>query len=261
MREIVLLVCGSVLLSACGAVYPEMKTPVRKQAANESVDSDAPRDLYSVYFEGAQVPLKTRDGRDWRPNPYAKLIVDGRELLVTSTQSRTNKPTWPDQKPANYRIGSEQEVVIEVWDDQPVVDPPICRERILRLASMAEGGRNVIDCTLGARVWLGVEPARAWIGAGLYYELRGADGVRVTRVVGESPAARLGLKTGDRILSIQGDSVAGMDALKVRGRINALVSSGVRLEIVTEAGEAREVTLKEGPIYPLGGEDQSWSLE
>ncbi len=250
------LCCLGVVVGGCGAVYPEMKTPVRPPTATVALDPPPPDDFFYFYFQGAQVPNKTLDGRPWVPNPYAKLIVDGKVLLETPTESATNKPTWSDQRRANYRIGTEQTVLIEVWDDSPITDHPICTKRILHVERIAQGGPNQVDCDTGARVWLGVEPAHALLGVGLYYELRGSDGVRVTRVVGQSPAERAGLGRGDLILSIQNRPVQSMDALQVRSIINSNVRSGLQLDVLTTAGLRREIALKEGAIYPLAGDDQ-----
>ena len=252
-----LMICAcGVAATACGAVYPEMKTPVRALAPGEpAFDTPPPQNFYYFTFQGAQVPTKTRDGRQWVPNAYAKLVVDGKELLVTPVEPGTNRPTWPNQTRANYRILPEQEVVVEVWDDTPLADQPICRERVLRLQQLAEGGQNQIDCDGGARLWVRVEPARAVMGAGFYYELRGSDGVQITRVLPQSPADRAGLRPGQRVTAIQGTPVDQLDALAVRSRINANIRSGLKL-VVADGGKSKEVTIAEGMIYPLAGDDQ-----
>ncbi|HWZ93277.1 MAG TPA: PDZ domain-containing protein, partial [Polyangiaceae bacterium] len=90
----------------------------------------------------------------------------------------------------------------------------------------------------------------AKFGIGLYYELRTYD-IFVTRVVGESPAARVGLKRGDQLLKIQGKVVKEMDEESARSLINSNVSTGVTLTIKHVAtGAVDDVTLKDGPMYP-----------
>lgn len=255
-RKLGSVLCGGLVwLSACSAVYPEMKTSVRSAPASQRLEPGPPDDFYYFYFERAVLPAKTRDGRDWNPRAYAKLFVGGQEVLSTPIQAGTHEPTWPKQKRANYHITPEQEVVVEIWDAQIMSDTPICRQRVLHLYNLATGGRNELTCPNGARVWLGVEPARALLGLGFYYELRGSDGVRITRIAGQSPAERAGLRVGDRILKIQGEETKNLDALAVVSRINARASQGLQLLLLSPSGETREVSLQAGPIYPLWSEE------
>src|SRR5258706_15147053 len=96
-------------LLGCGAVYPQLGTPVRTPPAGITLAPPPPEDLVFVKFAGAVIPSKTRDGRSWDsvggslPDAFAKLFVDGQVILETPVQSNTLTPTWPDQRKANYR--------------------------------------------------------------------------------------------------------------------------------------------------------------
>lgn len=243
-------------LNGCGAVFPEMKTPVRAPAADTTIEPAPGDDLYLVYFERAVVPNRTRDGRPWDPDPYAKLLVNSKELIVTAVEARQRKPTWPSQKLANYRFTGDEELRIEVWDQEPIADKPICIEKI-RSIKLLSRGLTEISCDGGARVWLYVGPAVPVVGVGLYYELRGSDGVRITRVAGQSPASRAGLGPGDRILAVQGESVMKLDALEIMSKINANARQGVELDVWFKSGDRKKITLKEEAIYPLNDDDIS----
>ncbi|HTQ06245.1 MAG TPA: PDZ domain-containing protein, partial [Polyangiaceae bacterium] len=98
-----------------------------------------------------------------------------------------------------------------------------------------------------------VEPAHARLGLGLYYELR-TEQAFVTRVLAESPASRAGLRGGEEILSVQGQPVKTMEDGKLQSLINANASIGVKLEVRAENAAPREVTLRDGAIYPVAGE-------
>jgi hypothetical protein len=238
----------------CGAVYPELVTTVRAPDAGSVLEPPPPDDLYYLYFEGAVVPARTRDGREWSgegPTTYAKLKVNGETLIQTPPEPSTRKPTWPKQERKNYRIAAGADLMVELWVADAIQDKPLCQITILDLPHMRDGGRNEFDCDSGAHIALGVEPGHAVVGLGFYYELRGADGVRVTRVMKHSPAARAGLTSGTRIQTIQGKSVVPMDALAVRSAMNANSRAGVRLDVETEGGKRRVITLQDGPIYPL----------
>lgn len=252
------LLCLSSFIAACAAVYPEMQTAVRAPREDQTLEPAPSDDLYFIYFEGASIPAKNQGGLIWpggAPDPFAKLIVNNRDLLLTPVQSRTRSPTWPNQKKQNHRITSESMIFVEVWHNNPMTNQPICRARVRDLATMRSGGNNEIWCDSGARVRLHVEPARGLYGIGLYYETRGNDGVQVTRVVGDSPAARAGLSAGDKILAIQGKKVAEMDALEVRSSINLNARSGLELDVWFSNGKRHLITLKEAAIYPLPGDD------
>jgi PDZ domain/C2 domain len=242
-------------VTACGAVYPEISTPTRP-AGSRRLEPPPPDDLVYLKFGSAKIPTRTRDGRQWdsvggsAPDPFAKLIVDEKEILVTPVQANTLAPTWPDQKLGNYRIPRNTPVRVELWDSNPINNHPICVESIGNILAEVSTEQNVeLRCDSGATIELVVQPAHAKFGLGLYYEL-GTYDVRVTRVVNESPAARAKLTRGDQLTRIQGRDVKGMDPESVRSLINANVSTGVTFTVKHAGGSEEQLTLKDGPIYP-----------
>jgi hypothetical protein len=250
----------AVAASACGAVYPEVATPVRP-AGDRRLDPPPPSDLVYLKFANAVIPPRTRDGRQWdsiggsAPDPFAKLIVDDKEILVTSVQANTLNPTWPDQKGGNYRIPNNVPVHVELWDSNAINNHPICVESINNILAEASNEQNLeLRCDSGATVELVVQPAHAKFGIGLYYELGNQD-IHVTRVVSESPAARAKLRRDDQVLKIQGRDVKDLDAESARSLINSNASTGVTFTIKHPDGAIEEITLKDGPMYPLVDEE------
>ena len=248
------------LLAACGAVYPEVSTPVRAAGARR-LEPPPPDDLVYLKFANAQIPTRTRDGRQWdsvggsAPDPFAKLLIDDKEILLTPVQANTLTPTWPDQPVGNYRIPRNVPVRVELWDSNPINNHPICVETIGNILAEVSDEQNLeLRCDSGATIELVVQPAHAKFGLGLYYEL-GTDEIHVTRVVSESPAARAKLKRGDQLLRIQGREVKGMDGDTARSLINANVSTGVTFTIKHPDGSTGDVTLKDGPMYPAIDEE------
>lgn len=240
-------------VQACSAVYPEIATPVRP-AGTRRLDPPPPEGLVYLKFASAVIPPRTRDGRQWdsvggaAPDPFAKLLIDDKELLVTPVQANTLTPTWPDQKVGNYRIPPNVPVRVELWDANAINNHPICVESINNLLSEASNERNLdLRCDSGAEIELVVQPAHAKFGLGLYYELRTYD-IRVTRVVSESPAARANLRRDDQLLKIQGRDVKGMDPETARSLINANASTGVTFTVKHPTGGTEDITLKDGPI-------------
>ena len=241
-------------VAGCAVIYPETQTAIRAPQPDQVADPPPSPDLYYLYVEGASIPPKTPGGLAWpggAPDPLAKIIVNDVELLRTPTQSKTRAPSWPDQKRSNYRIAPRSQIFVEVWDDNPVTNKPICRAAVRDIDNMRDGGNSEVWCDSGARVRLHVEPAHALIGLGLYYESRGTDGVRVTRVIADSPAARAGLNSEDRILAINDKDVTKLDGNQVRSAINEKIKTGVKLDVWYQNGKRHVVTIKEGALYPL----------
>jgi hypothetical protein len=232
-----------------------------RAAGTRQLDPPPPDDIVYIKFARAEIPTRTRDGRQWdsvggsAPDPFAKLLIDDKEILVTPVQANTLTPTWPDQTVGNYRMPRNTPVRVELWDSNPIDNHPICVDSINNILAEASNEQNVeIRCDSGANIELTVQPAHAKFGIGLYYELRTSE-IFVTRVVGESPAARAGLKRGDQILMIQGKAVKDIDEEVSRSLINSNVSTGVVLNIKHTTGAVDDITLKDGPMYPTIDEE------
>jgi len=246
---------------ACGAVYPEVSTPLRTPPPGFALKPPPPKDLFFVRFAGAVIPKKTRDGRQWdsvggeAPDPYGKILVNGKELILTPIESDTLEPTWPDQEAANYRIRPTDKVQVELWDSNPLTNLPICTEALLNIAEAASGDEPFVEitCDNGGRVNLVIEPAHGKLGLGFDYELR-TEAAVLTRVIKESPAGRAGMQAGDEILVVQGKTVASLEDGALQSLINANASLGVKLTIKNGEGTKREVTVKDGSIFPLHSE-------
>jgi predicted metalloprotease with PDZ domain len=183
------------------------------------------------------------------------LIVNDQELLVTPVQPDTLAPTWPNQRRGNYRVPVGSRVRVELWDSNPINNHPICVQEVRELhQQVSSEARIELKCDSGAYVELVAEPAHGKLGAGLFYEMR-TDQVFVVRVLRESPAARAGIKAGQEITRVMGESTRGMSSARVRSLINANTGMGVKLELRDRLGDERQVVLKDGAIYPWVNED------
>lgn len=257
-RSALSLGCLIAIFAGCAAVYPEMQTQVRSEPSGTKAEPAPADDLFFIYFDGANVPPKDQGGIEWpggAPDPYARLIVDDHVVLTTPVAPGTREPTWEKQVKQNYKINPNSVVYVEVWDDNTMTDMPICRAKVQSLVDIRDESATEIWCDSGARVRLFVGRAHALIGLGFYYESRGSNGVRVTRVVGDSPASRAGMGPGDRILAIQGRPVASMDTLQIRSAINENARKGLKLDVWFMSGKRHVIDLQEGALYPLGDDD------
>jgi PDZ domain/C2 domain len=251
------LLVAALVLAGCGAVYPQLGTPVRTPPAHVALTPPPPDELLFVKFAGAMIPTRTRDGRSWDsvggslPDAFAKLFVDGKLILETPVQSNTLTPTWPDQRKANYSIRQGATLRVELWDSNPINNHPICVSELHDAHSEALGeGPTPINCSSGAELSVLVDPAHGRLGVGMFYELRREE-VFVTRVLRESPAARAGLARGDQLLKIQGKVVKLMADGEAQSLINANAATGVTLWVRKPDKSEREISVKEGAIYPM----------
>jgi membrane-associated protease RseP (regulator of RpoE activity) len=252
-KSLFLLASG---LLGCGAVYPQLETPVRSPPPHVTLTPPPPEDLVFLKFVSAAIPSRTRDGRKWDsiggslPDAFAKLSVDDKVIFETPVQSDTLTPTWPNQRLANYRIRPGTSVKVELWDSNTLNNHPICLSTV-RLEP-AEAPLQ-IECSSGAELRLAVQPAHGRLGIGMFYELRQEE-VVVTRVLQESPAARAGLVRGDQLLKIEGKAVKSMQDGEVQSLINANAATGVGILVRKQDRTEVTLSLKEGAIYPVSGE-------
>jgi hypothetical protein len=251
-----LLIAMSLPVGGCGAVYPELATPIRP-TPSRTLEPPPPDELLFIKVAGAEIPARTRDGRQWdsvggsAPDPFAKIFVDDHEIITTPVQSNSLKPTWPDQRVGNYRIHKGATVRIELWDANPINNHPICKEttRDIHSESSLEHDYEV-SCDSGATMTLVVQPAHAKVGIGLYYEIHTYGDAWVTRIVRESPAGRAHVVKGDQLLTVDGKRAKDLDQDAFRSLVNSHAAQGVTFGVRHANGQEETVTLKDGPLYP-----------
>jgi hypothetical protein len=252
-----LLVTAALALWGCPAVYPELGTRMSSVAPGRVLEPAPPPDVRWIKFVSANVPERTRDGRPWGqafgklPDPYAKLYVNGKELVRTPVHGDTLSPTWPNGPKGNFKLGLDDKLRVELWDANPINDKPIGIREVGRLTQEQLSDKQIrIELEGGASITLAIEPAHAMAGLGLWYELR-TDSCFVTRMLEGSPAKRAGVEPGDEVVKIAGRDVKSMTADEVRSAFNAVPMNGLAMTMRHKSGTLLEVNLKEGPIYPL----------
>ncbi|AKT43185.1 uncharacterized protein CMC5_074160 [Chondromyces crocatus] len=250
--------------SGCPAIYPELGTRLREPAPGQVLEPPPPENLRFIKFVSGTVPERTRDGRTWsrgkggEPDPYARLLVNGKEVLRTHIQSNTFTPTWPGSPSGNFVIEREARLRVEMWDSNAFNDKPIGIRELRPSEDQRAQGRLNLDLEGGGQIELAFEPAHARIGLGLWYELR-TSSIYITRTAPSGPAERVGIKVGDQILAIGGREVRRMSTNEIRSAFNGVPITGVVLLVQHPTGTTETVTVTEGPIYPTF--DQTEALE
>jgi hypothetical protein len=251
-----LLVACALMLSACPAIYPELATNLHRAPPDRPLDPPPPEDLRWIRIVSARIPDRTRDGRTWDqllgslPDPYAKLFVNGKEIIKTPVQADTLEPTWPTGPRGNFRVAREDQLRVELWDSSPINDQPIGVREIGRVSEDQRLSKQVrVELEGGGEVVIAFEPAHAMLGLGLWYELR-AETVYISRMLEQSPAERAGLIKGDQVVKIGGRPVDTLTTDQIRSAFNSVPASGLQLEVTHPDGATTNITLREGPIYP-----------
>lgn len=252
--SVVLLVA---LLGAlgCPAVYPELSTRLRAPAPGQVLEPPPPEDLRWIRFRSGRIPERTRDGRPWDqvlgslPDSYARLLVNGKEVLRTKVQADTLEPSWPDSPGGNFVIKPDDRLRVEMWDSNTLNDKPIGIRDLRITAEQRAQGLIEVELEGGGRVELSFEPAHARVGLGLWYELRTGT-VFISRIAPGGPAERAGVQRGDEVLAIGGREVRKMTPNQVRSVFNAVPITGIVLLLKHPTGSTETVTAVEGPIYP-----------
>jgi C-terminal processing protease CtpA/Prc len=73
----------------------------------------------------------------------------------------------------------------------------------------------------------------------------------VTRMYEESPAARVGMKSGDLLVTVDGRQVRQMKEGELQSIFNAPAMKGHDISVKHEDGSMATFSLKEGAVYPL----------
>lgn len=240
----------------CAAVYPEIKTPTREPVVGQPLDPP-PSSLKWVAIQGATVPRLTRDGRSWgalgstEPSSYAIISVNGAELFRTGIEAKTFSPTWPDAPRGNFPLTKGDRLRVELWESRPMHDRPIGIRELVFDGQTTDDDELRVFLEGGAELVLKIAPAKALVGLGFRYELRGVDGVFITQVESESPAGRAGLRQGDRIVAIDAKPTKGMSTGEIRSLLNMNHPQGLVLQLGRADGSTVALTLKAGAVYSL----------
>ncbi|NUP07630.1 MAG: PDZ domain-containing protein [Polyangiaceae bacterium] len=243
-------------LAGCSPLYPELSTKFSEAPKSGAYDPPPPPDRYYLSVKGGRVPPKARDGREWDqvfgslPDPIAKVLVNEKELFSTNADSDTLEPKWEKAPRGNFAISAGDKIQVQLWNANTLSDTPIGIRELTLTPDMITTGEVVFEISGGGEVTLAIEPARPIWGAGFWFDLRN-DGAAISRVVDSSPATRLGIRAGDRILKIDGKPTDGMSLNEIRSTLASIPTAGRKLSVQHDDGATLEVTLKEGPIYPL----------
>jgi C-terminal processing protease CtpA/Prc len=171
-------------------------------------------------------------------------------LLETDAASDNLNPVF-EGKGANYEIASDSQLVVEIRDADALKDFNMGRA-VVPAPSRTEIDLGQMEIDTGNRgsVVIEVERAHALMGLGFDYNLWG-NKLTVTEVWKHSPAARGGMRPGDKVLQIGAREVGEMQTREVRSALNAIGHKKIDLVVQHKSGTTATVPINVGPIYPL----------
>lgn len=240
-----------------GCSYPVRSTPLWPLRGELQETLDRPDDVYSLTVVGAELPPMKRGGLPWDedgsgPDPFLRIYRDGKLLWESPVKEDTRSPRWEHTFERAVRLPPDVSLRIELWDeDFPAPDPAgVWRQRGLPAAMQAGGSLVRLNLEGGSTVVLRVGPPKPLRGTGVArYEVR-PDALVVLEVLPYSPAGRAGLRPGDRIVAIDGRSIASLGTGRAVGLLaRAGRKGGTRLKIRRPSGWQREVPLDRGFVW------------
>lgn len=245
MRLLSVILTFGVLLSGCA--YPRRSTLVH--AAPPSAEpSDTPSHLWSIRLVEGLLPETKGGGLAWdsdgtAPDPYLRLLIDGRVIWESPVQENTRNPHWNVTLPHNIYVPSGAKFRIELWDEDTASSDPAGAYTRLGLPENAlpdASARLTLD-NLGS-VTIMISNPKPSKGLGVEYEQR-SDALKVLRVEEFSPAARAGIKVGESVVAIGGARVSSLSLPKAASELSLSADRGATLIIANAKGVEREVTL------------------
>ena len=243
-----------VLAVASGCAYSRRETLV--YAAPPSVEGQSyeePSGLWSIRLVGAELPPFKGGGLPWDtdgtgPDPYLKLLIGDRVVFESPVQEDTLRPAWNVTLPRNIYVSSGTRFRIELWDrDTASSDPAgaITRTGLPENALPNAAARLSLDNSGAVTVMIASpRPSR---GVGLRFEVHG-DNLLVLAVEPFSPAARAGLKAGDRITAIGGATVDSLGGDKAATQLSLAADRGAELTLLN-GKQTRTATLDRGFLW------------
>jgi len=238
-----------------GCAYPRRTTLAH--AVPPSVEAqviDSPSGLWSIRLVEAQLPETKGGGIEWDsdgtgPDPYLRLIIDGRLVWESPVQKDTLNPHWNVTLPRNIRVPASADFRLEMWDEDVASSDPAGTFSHTGLPENAlpnAHARLMLD-NLGS-VTITILSPKPWKGLGITYEQH-SDALVVLAVEELSPAARAGISVGDRVVAIGDSRVSTLTEARAASELSLAQDRGSSLVVADEKGHERPVTLDRGYLW------------
>jgi hypothetical protein len=235
-----------------GCAYPRRATPLQAVSPELARTAEPPEHMWRFVLVRADIPPQKRSGLPWdddgKPDPYLKLVVDGRKVWESPKLENELHPRFDASPPYNLALDRHKRIRLELWDADGMAADPIGIYEGRALGDAIVGANTTIKLEGGATVTVRVEPPQPHQGTGIaLYEVR-KNALVVLKVVPNSPAARAGLSAGDRITAVNGKLVDHFEPGQAESAL-ALAAQQASELTVERDGNYRRVTLDGGYVW------------
>jgi hypothetical protein len=246
-----IFVISAALLGSCA--FPRRTTLVHPASASAQ-PQDQPDHLWSFKFVDAQLPETKGGGLAWDsdgsgPDPFVRLIIDGRVVWESPVQHDTRHPEWNVTLPRNVYVPAQANFRLELWDDDAASSDPAgsLQRSGLPETALPDALAHLTLDNLGV-ITIVVSAPRASKGLGVEYEQH-SDALKVLKVEPFSPAARAGIKVGDSVVAIGDARVESLTAAKAASELSLSADRGQSMKIKDEQGKERDITVDRGYLW------------
>jgi hypothetical protein len=245
----------ALLLTANACAYRHHTTPLQTVPNPPRTSQDWPAGVMGLRLQQAEARQVKLSGLAWDddgtlPDVFVRLYVDGRQIWQSEVVENDDTPVWNVGMPKNVIISKDALVRIELWDrDTPVSADPMGHVERRGLPNALPGTESRFVLNTSAVVTLGVSVPEPRRGVGISVELQ-PDALKVLSVEPYSPAARAGIKKGDRIVSIGHARVSELSEDKAASEISLAVDRQHVLGVTdSNGGDEHEVRLDQGYVW------------
>ena len=245
----------ALLLSANACAYRHHVTPLQTVPNPPRTSQEWPSGVYGLRLQQAEARQVKLSGLTWDddgtlPDVFLRIFIEGRKVWQSEVITNDDTPVWNVGLPANVVIPKDAHLRIELWDwDTPLSADPMGHTERRGLPNALPGTESRFVLNTSAVVTLMVTAPEPRRGVGLSVELQ-PDALKVLSVEPYSPAARAGIKVGDRITSIGHAPVAELSTDKAASELSLAVDRQHELGLTNaDGGNARAVKLDQGYVW------------